>query len=700
MPARAVAAIFFFLFAGSAAAAQVTPVQKVTELLKKLQAQVTEEGQQEAKQYDKYSCFCKKQADEKQYNIEESNKTVEELNAKIQKLGDEIAELDSTINTLGTTISDKEAEHKSLAGKRVAAKKAFVAAKRDLLESIAAVEGAIETLTEAKGEMTDAKLTSMLVQVRDVVQKFAPAKVGLLASSKKPGEPAKYQYHSNDIIASLQEVSALFKGRLKKIEKDEFNSKAESEASSNGLSNEIKFAAQDKADKEASSEAKAAQKAEAESDLAQETKDMTADQKFLGVLTADCKEKAELFDQRSKSRANEMSTIQKALEELATGEAKYGANKKLVGLQVVTPHLQQVTRELVDEAPTSFVQLHRASSAEAAEAVSKAQAFLATRSTRLQSAILTAAAIKVEASKDHFVKVRALLKDIISKLEEAASAEADQKSGCDKGVAMAVDARDSASSAIEKGAAKIALLEASIADLKSEIETLAAKIAENKKALSEANELRNGQSEQNSKIIADAEEGKDAVELAIKVLTDYYKSSSSASLLQDNEAAEPPTGLAAAATADRDGNQFGDVKPEVFDEEYKGKQTEAKGIIGILEVILADFSRTIDATKDDEDDMIAKYNKFKAENEADTKTAEEDTETKSTSLKVKESDKLSEETDKKAEEKKLKYALDTLDSLKADCVNAGEEFANRKQKRSEEIAALKQAMQILVDWQA
>merc|ERR1719399_2338850 len=101
MLARAGACCLLLLGAGAAAGVQqrqaVTPVEKVIELLKRLQVQTGEEGKKEAAQYDKFACFCKEQADEKLYAIEKSKKKIKGLMAKINLLESEIAALVSKV---------------------------------------------------------------------------------------------------------------------------------------------------------------------------------------------------------------------------------------------------------------------------------------------------------------------------------------------------------------------------------------------------------------------------------------------------------------------------------------------------------------------------------------------------------------------------------------------------------------------------
>merc|ERR1719198_1727667 len=190
--------------------------------------------------------------------------------------------------------------------------------------------------------------------------------------------------------------------------------------------------------------------------------------------------------------------------------------------------------------------------------------------------------------EDHFVKVRALIKDLIARLQEDAKAEATQKSFCDTEMKKEIDGRDAASLSIEKETATIAKKEALIETLKEEIAQLAEEIAATQKALNEATELRAEQKASNEKTIADAEAGKKDVELAIQILKEFYEPS----LLQEEPQEEGYTPYEAKGS-DRYGQTVGDAAPEMsYSGDYKGRTDESKGILGLLEVIAADFERT------------------------------------------------------------------------------------------------------------
>merc|ERR1712194_683891 len=202
-------------------------------------------------------------------------------------------------------------------------------------------------------------------------------------------------------------------------------------------------------------EAKAEDKEATEADKAQEIKEKNADNNFLNVLEADCEKKAGLWDQRSQTRAAELTAMDEALGALKTG---------------VAPNW------------------------------------------------------KVNAAEDHFVKVRQIIKDLIAKLESDASAEATQKSFCDKYMRDAATKRDTAQSTVEQKKSAISGKEAEKAQLHRDIAELSAQIAANKKALLEATELREKEKAENLQRIEDAGAGKASVEQALNVLKQFYSS--------------------------------------------------------------------------------------------------------------------------------------------------------------------------------
>merc|ERR1719183_2468453 len=201
-------------------------------------------------------------------------------------------------------------------------------------EAIDACGAAIEALKDSKAEMKGAKVTNLIQAVaKQPLVAMAPSVVSLISKLNRKEAP-KFQYQSNDIIATLEDLLAKFKEMKKDLDFDEFEVNSAFEKNKLALLNEKKFAEKEKAEKEAIVESKTEQLETAKTDKDEETRDMNADQEFLDVLTKDCEEKAVLFDQRSSTRADELKALSEATAELEKGAVpNFSANKKLVGLQ-------------------------------------------------------------------------------------------------------------------------------------------------------------------------------------------------------------------------------------------------------------------------------------------------------------------------------------------------------------------------------
>merc|ERR1719183_2732126 len=274
--------------------AKVTPMEKVISLLKDLSAKVSAEGAKEAAQYDKFACFCKEQADEKLYSIEKSDAKIADLKAEIKELDTAIAALNGEISDLSKRISRLDGEIKRKTNKRDKEHADYQARATDMNEAIDACKAAIAALRDSKDAMSGAKVTN-LVQVQTLVK--AVAKLG-------KGAPA-FQYQSNDIIATIEDLMATFKQMKKDLDFAEHDTNSAFEKDRLGLSNEKKFAEKERAEKEAISESKTEALEAAASDKDDEQADRDADQNFLDELTSQCENTARLFDQRSSTPADE-----------------------------------------------------------------------------------------------------------------------------------------------------------------------------------------------------------------------------------------------------------------------------------------------------------------------------------------------------------------------------------------------------------
>merc|ERR1719502_923970 len=253
-------------------------------------------------------------------------------------------------------------------------------------EAIAACGAAIKALKDSKAEMQGAKLN--LVQVTGA--KVAQGEKAVALLSKLSAAP-KFQYQSNDIIATLEDLLAKFKEMKKDLDFEEHDINAAFEKNRLALSNEKKFAEKERAEKEAIVEDKTEQLEAAKTDRDEETADMNADNQFMDVLTKDCEEKAMLFDQRSKLRADELSTLSEATAELEKGAVpNFEANKKLVGLS-------QKSVKLGKSSPVSFVQIKSVEHASKDASLQKVRSYLNDAAERTGSRVISALAVRVNA---------------------------------------------------------------------------------------------------------------------------------------------------------------------------------------------------------------------------------------------------------------------------------------------------------------
>merc|ERR1719284_580008 len=140
---------------------------------------------------------------------------------------------------------------------------------------------------------------------------------------------------------------------------------------------------------------------------------------------------------------------------------------------------------------------------------------------QLASRMSSAMRLGVAAGEDPFAKVKGLITDMITTLEEDAEADASHKAYCDKEMSEATAKKDDLTAESEKLSTKIDQDKAASAKLKEEVATLQKELADMAKAKAEADKLRATEKATFEKNSAEMKMGIEGVKKALSVLKEY-----------------------------------------------------------------------------------------------------------------------------------------------------------------------------------
>merc|ERR1719482_368020 len=400
--------------------AEVTPVQKVIQLINGMVEKGKQEKHDEQVQFAAYKQFCDDTTVEKQRAIKEANEMIEMLQADIQKYEADAALLAKEIAQHDEDISTWEGDFKAATKVREIENTDYLATHKDYTESIDALDEGIATLKaqahdvkQAAAALTQVSASSIIpAESKKAIDSFLaqdPDDENLAVAAP---EANAYEFQAQGIVDMLTKLGAKFEDERTELEKEEMNARHAFEMLSQDLKAQIDQATQARTEK-AEAKAKAPQAAaDAKGDLQDTTSTRDDDSKYLSDLTATCEQKSGAFAERQQLRADEISAVEKAIEILSSG-AVSGASEK---------HLPQ----LVQVKSTALAQLR-------AEAQNPNQlrvaAYLKAQGSRINSRVLSALAMRV--SEDPFKKVKKMIKDLIVKLMEEANEEAEHKGWCD-----------------------------------------------------------------------------------------------------------------------------------------------------------------------------------------------------------------------------------------------------------------------------
>jgi len=645
---------------------KVTPVQKVIQLLQDMIKKGEAERDAEQVQFSTYSSWCTNINGEKKRAIAKSNEEMEMAQADIQKysadaakLGEEIAELDETIATIigdtNAAMKVRDMEHAD-----------FLKAQNDYQQSVDALAGGIETVKAQNHDVSGFVQLAKDLAAHPAVEAKAKATImkylnedsedvdaNAVSMLQGPGTAKAFGAHLGPIIQMFEEMKDKFEGKVADTEKHETEDMHEFLMLKQDLDNQ-KATANSARDMKAQLKAEALQSAaDARGTLADATGTRDADTAYLMDTDATCQAKSSAFEDRQKLRGEEIEALEKAIEILGGTPTSMSEE-----------HLPQ----LLQKKSKSFVQL-RASSQNPNQV--RVAAYLQEQGKQLHSKVLSVIALRVAA--DPFKSVKKMIKDMIVKLMEEATEEAEHKGFCDTELATNEHTRKEKTEQVEILHAEIDQLEASVANLASEISDLTAAVAELDAALAEATTIRNNEKAKNAQTIADAQAAAAATQQAMKVLKDFYaKASTATSLVQEKK------------------------QPAIFDDTpYTGMGADSGGVMGMIEVIAADFQRLESDTTAAEEQASKEYRELANDTEVDKTSKNGDIQHKTAKKEEQNQALVQKQGDLAGTQKELDSAMKYYEKLKPQCISTGETYEDKVAARKEEIESLQEALKIL-----
>jgi hypothetical protein len=653
------AGIFVLLaMATLSGAASVDPIEKVLSMLSDLQAKITSEGTAAQKVYEEFAEFCEDRSRNVGFEIKTGKAGVKDLDAEIAKEAATAESLSAKIEEIAAAISTDEADLKAATDIRTKEQSAFAAEEKELTEVIGTLERAISiiekemskggaSMMQMKSAASVAQALTVMVQATSLSSADASKLSSLLQSSQESeddseelGAPAAavYTSASGGIVGTLQDLFEKAEGQLADARKAENKALQAYQMLAASLKDEIKYASADMAKAKKDLGASQEGKASAEGDLAVTSKDLAEDISTLATLHQDCMKGAEDFEAETKSRGEELhalSTAKKVITEATSGAA---------------------------EQAYSFLQVERSELSSGADLANfEAVRFVRDLARKQGSSALAQLASRMaQAMRSHtadpFAKVKSLIKDMIEKLLSDAQADATEHAFCTKEMAETEAKKSEKEASIEKLNTKIDSMSAKSANLKEQVAELEKELAALARTQAEADGLRSEEKAAYDTNSAEMEKGVKGVQLALKVLNEYYA---------------------------KEGKS------------HSSADGAGSGIIGLLEVVESDFSKGLAEMNAAESSAVSEYEQLSKANDIEKATKSQSVKYKTKEFKGLDKSVTETSGDKSTEQQELDAVLDYYKGLKGRCVAKAETHAERTARREAEIAGLKEAMSIL-----
>lgn len=696
---------------------------KVQRMIARLKSKVNNETKLNTKMHKEYQGWCSESMATTNNEIDYHTELADKYYAVCEQTSAAVKLAQEAIDKLFTELTVTQTQLKRATEARDRENADYEANKADLEESLKAISHAIKILSAelAKNPAALAQVNTHTIQA--LLQTFGTAmdavslpsndKQRLMALIQSQREQADedsdanismvqpaYKSKSGDIVDLLEDMQEKAKKQLSEMEDDEIKAKGTYDILKVTLEAQIKQE-QLALDKQKEGKGGALKDhADAEKDYNTAKADMDHNKKTLKDLEKDCKDQCADYHKFLKEQQNELDTLDKALEAIGEAMGSLGGPQDMTSagdmslISAIQPSSQLTSLLQVDSA-------EQVNAAHFNRVATQIVGIVKNVGKKHHDMALTQLASRMKSllrytsgTGDIFVKVKGLIKDMIAKLEDELGDQVKEQGFCDKEMQLTKKKLEDLGIDIDKLDRLHDLSYMKEVDLTAWLKSISKAIAKDAAESKRRTEIFNEQSRNYYNTMADLKDAQKAVQKAIAVLTEYYGQpvekegvSTTESMTEEQEVQHEHTMHA----MDPSLLQTNSAQKSAS----KKQEMQGHGIIEVLAIIESDIAESIrledemfGKLKVDYKDVLDEYVASRALNEKDKANGEKDY----TSIHRETGEIWSDETSELNEKEQLSLYYF---KLRDRCITRAERFDDRKKARDEEIAALKEVLQIL-----
>jgi peptidoglycan hydrolase CwlO-like protein len=652
-------------------------------MLQMMQKKVEAEGKKEEELYDKFMCYCKNGAGALSASIEAAKSKNEQLMASIEETSSKLKQTKADLKgAQESRAAAKEAVAKATAIREKEAA-AFAKESADFKTNIAAMKKATAAISKGMGGAFLQTRAASVVKELSITMDISSIDRDMVTAflTQGQGSASGYAPASGQIVGILKQMTDTMESDLAEITATEEKSIKDFSGLMAAKTKEINALTKEIETKIAQVGELGVQLVTEKEDLDDTSKQLMEDAKFLKDLEKNCKTKEEEWATRCKIRAEEVLAIADTIKILNDDDALELFKKTLP-----SPSLLQLATT------------NQALKSQALETLKQGKGDFR----------LNLIALALKGKKVSFDKVLTMIDEMVTLLKSEQVADNDKKEYCEKMIDETEDKVKELELSVSDLEKAIADAKESIASLAEEIEALEDGIKQLDKDVAEATEQRKEEHADSVETLTNDNAAKELIGFAKNRMNKFYNPKlykpPPKRELSEEEQITVNMGGTLAPTAAPGGIAGTGVTalaqvappppPETFGA-YAKKGGESGGVIGMMDMMIADLDKEITEVEVEEKEAQKEYEQFIADS-ADKRALDaksiEDKESAKADL---ESKLLKDQDSKKATVKEAMATHEYLAEVHADCDWLLTNFETRKTARAGEVDALTKAKAVL-----